>query len=349
MTRIDRQQLLHTLDLLKPGLSAKGLIDQSDCYVFRKGKALTFNGEVCCRTACDLGGFEGAVKGGPLAAVLAKMSDDTLEVEPGDGTVRFHGRRKKLEVTAEAEVRLPVAAVDRPGEWKRLPEEFVDALRLVQDCAGSDESRYVTTCVHLTPKWLEATNNNQAARYRTALPVTGPMLVRKDAVKHVLDVGVTELAESANWLHFRNPAGLVLSVRRRADPYVNLTPHLKPAAGGAAVVLPKGLKLILDCAAVFSGEDKERDEVTVGLKPGKVRLTGRGASGSYSEWTKVGYDGPPLEFAAAPDLLKQLVDRFDGCVVTEDRLRIEGGSFVYVSALARPAKRPPNGDDYGRG
>ena len=78
--RINREELLHQLETVAPGLSQKAIIEQSNCVVFQDGKVQTFNDEVSCCTDCCLK-ITGAVKAKALLELLRKLSEDQLDIE----------------------------------------------------------------------------------------------------------------------------------------------------------------------------------------------------------------------------------------------------------------------------
>ena len=53
------------------------------------------------------------------------------------------------------------------------------------------------------------------------------------------------------------------------------------------------------------------------------------------EARKVKYDGPPIKFMISPRLLTEILKRTTDCVITKDRLVIDGGKFTYVGCLGQ--------------
>ena len=336
---VNREVLIQTLEFVQPGLSPKEIIEQSSCFAFKDGIVMTFNDEVACTAETELK-FTGAVQASPLLALLHKIPDTEIELEQTGEELRIYGKRRSAGIRMEAEVTLPVEHVERPTDWKDLPEDFIEALKLAQQCVGSDESKFWTTCVHIHPKWVEACDDAQLIRYKLKTGVDNPVLVRGKSVKHVLDLGITEISESETWVHFRNPGGLVLSCRRHLEEYNDLGQFLK--FSGEQLTLPKGLIEAAETASIFSSEHGDEDLVTVLLKPGKLRIYGQGVSGWYKEFKSIKYSGKTLEFMIGPTLLADIVRRMNECEVTESYLKVNGPKWIYVSALN---KAKNNGQD----
>lgn len=338
--RISRESLLHALDSVQPGLAgSRETLEQSSCVIFSQGTIATFNDEISCRVPSPVNGkIEGAVKAAPLTALLRKMAEDEVQIDTAPGELVVVGKGRRAAVRMEADVLLPVESVPIPEEWEPLHEDFGDAIGVVHKCAGKDEDAFATTCVHIHPKWVEAFDNTQMCRWRLKTGVRESVLVRKNAIKHVTPLGMTEFAEDDAWIHFRNPNGLILSCRRYLEyEYRDLSTVMK--VDGAKVILPKGLIEAAEKAAIFSADSTDEDEVLVELLPGKIRIKGQGVYGWYRETKKIAYDGEPIHFLVSPSLLSELVKQFSECLIASDRIKVDGGKFVYVSALGTPREK----------
>jgi len=228
---------------------------------------------------------------------------------------------------------LPVEQVERPGEWFDLHEDFCTAIGIVSQCSGKDDANgFHLTCVHIHEDYLEACDNFQLARYPIKTGITSGKMVKRENIKHVAALEMTQMSESATWVHFRNPGGLILSCRQYADEFPPLD-HVLEMVGGTPATLPGGLAEAVDKAKIFSSENPQNDSVRVELRTEQMRLRGEGALGNYEERKKIKYDGPDLAFLIAPDLLVKLTKQHSECEVVKGRLKVNGGKFIYVTCL----------------
>lgn len=330
--RVKREEFLGRLQSAQPGLSQREVVDQSHCFVFLPGEIVTYNDEVSCRVPFDkYKDFEGAVQAKPLIDILAKLPEDEVELEMIDGEFLVHGTRRRSGIRMERDILMTVSAVEKPGKWKKLPEQFAEALEIVSACAASDTNQFVLTCVHFHPDYLEAMDNVQMARYTLETGIKTECVVRRDALKQVVTFGMTEVSETEAWLHFRNASGLVLSCRLYQETYIDLSKILD-VEDAVPCVLPGGLAEEVDRAQIFSKENTD-EKVKVQLRPGKIRIKGTGASGWFEAVKKLKYDGPSLEFLIAPKLLSELANKHNECQIAPKRLRVVGERYVYVSCL----------------
>ncbi len=334
--KIGREQFLHSLESVQPGVSQREILEQSSLFALSKGDVFTFNDETACRTSSGLpNSFEGAVPHKPLLEVLRKFPDDDIHVDVTDSEILITGKSDKAGIRLEKEITLPIQHVEKPEKWVKLHEDFADGIGIVQNCASTDQTAFDLSCVHIHPKWLEACDNFQLCRWEMKTGVKQATLVRQSAIKHITSLGMTELSETATWLHFRNPNGLILSCRRYVEEYQDLTKILD--VEGISVQLPKGLADACDKASIFTAENVDSNRVMVSLKPGTLTLRGQGVSGWYEKPPrKIAYDGEPMSFLCSPKLLSELVKKHNECTLSSNRLKVSVGSYVYIACLEVP-------------
>ncbi len=334
--RINREEFLKQLESVLPGLSAKEVIEQSSCFIFKDKTVNTYNDEIACSQKSLLE-IEGAVPAKPFVDILRKLKEDELEISTNENNTIVHikAKGKQAGINMERDILLPIDAVDKPKKWKKLPDNFADAIAIVQPCAGSNEAQFVMTCVHIGPKWIEACDNHQVTRFRIKTDVDNSILIRKDSLKHIVSLEMVEFSETNHWVHFRNSDDLVLSCRHWVDDYPSddISQILK--VNGEPLTLPKGLRESVDKAEIFSSENTEGSNVIVNIKKGKFKIMGKGVSGWFTEVKKSKYEGPSLQFTIPPKLLVELVQHYNECEVSANRLKVKGGKFVYVTVLGK--------------
>jgi len=336
--KINRENFLRDLSMVKAGLSPREFIEQSSCLVFQNGQVMTFNDEVACRKEIEGLNFTGAIQANSLFDILEKLEDPELEATENDrGELEFRGKRKKFGITKDAEIFLPIDKVEIPSKWHKLPEEFTEAIKVVQHCVSTDESKFLLTCVHLHPDHVEACDNLQIMRVRFETGLPKPMLARGTSIAHVADLEMNQIAMTKAWIHFKNEKGLMYSCRRHNDEYPILDKLIQ--FEGHPIKLTKGLAAASDRAAIFAMDKSGDPLVKVTIKPGMVRVMGQGLTGWYKEVKKVTYEGPAMEFVIAPDLLKYISEKYTDAQIIQgkqSKLKVVGGSWEYVTVLGRP-------------
>ncbi len=345
MPVVNREDFLSRLQSVSPGLNQKETIEQSSAFVFSKGKVLTYNEEVACRIVSKLGkDFTGAVQAKPLLELLRSLNADDVEITTEAGELLVKAGRDKAGIRMEEEVLLNVSAVEEPGEWKVLPEDFAEASKIVSACASrKEDNRFDLTCVHFHPDYMEGAERFQVARYKISTGISQEFLVKHETMKHLTMLGVTQFSETEAWVHFKNTQGLVLSSRRYVMDFQDLTKFLQ--VKGEPVTIPGGLEEATKIANIFSSQNTDDNKVMVKLSPGRMRLRGDGMTGWYERSLKVKYSGPLMEFLIKPELLIELCKNHKECTVSSGsdnqggRLKVSGERYEYVACLSRVEKR----------
>jgi hypothetical protein len=318
-----------------PGLSFKQSSDQADHFVFSDGKVMTFNDEIACerKGVIDL---EGAVKAQPLISLLRKMQEEVIEIGFNKKGLRVVGKKRKATITGDPEVKLGVDAVEKPTGWKKLHPDWIEALSLVEPCAGTDQSEFVSTVVHITPELIEATDGDQLGRFSIPTPIDGPLCIRKTAAKHVVDLAFKRIAVSdRSWVHFKT--GKLRMSCRICDideyPSEAITKVIK-RKGDIPLKLPRSLAAGIERAQVFTSKDSDIVQVVIG--EGELGLkAAHEESGRYFEQKKIRYSGEPFKFRVKSSLLLALCERYNECLISETQFHIDMKRFHYVTSVDR--------------
>lgn len=333
MVKINRICLLDKLELVSPGLSKKELIEQSDTFVFKGGKVLTFNDEIACSIDADLGGFEGSINALKLKGVLGRFENDTIEViNKTDKLVlrsKEKGASRQSAIQVERRIFLAVDVVDGPKEWSPLNVDFEKAVSLVCPCTLPKSTGSIASCVYLHKDHMDACDNYQIARYGIKIPISKSMLVYGSSLKQVVGKGMVSVSVSESWIHFQNSEGLIMSCRlfrEGTDTMEGLEGFL--SVKGQKLTWPENLLGSVKGAELFSSDSEK--EVEVAVKGNKVRIKGSGSYGYFSEVRKLEKDfGKDVSFRIQSKILKEVLKRPE-CVVGEGKLKSECGSFTHV-------------------
>jgi hypothetical protein len=335
--RVVREDFIRQLEMVEAGLSTREQMEQSSCFAFQGGRVITFNDEVSCQAPSLLEeDFEGALVAAPFLESLKLMPEVHLQLEKENGVLKVLGKAGRgFEVPFLKKVGLPLDMLEAPSGWRPLRGNFSEALAMVQECAGKDETKFVTTCVYLHPKFMAATDGIQAIKYRIRTPIKEPLMLRRDSLKEVPVFGMVKISHTGSWAHFKNPVGLIYSCRcyDGADKFPDVGKALD--FEGSHITLPKGLGDEVKRAEVFAKLNVDSKRVRITLRPGKCRVVGESAGGRAWAPKKVDYEGPPIQFMVSPDLLVELTKKHNTCEITEKRLKVSGGRWGYTAALGK--------------
>lgn len=334
--KVNRAELLQVLGRVMPGISKRGTISQSNCFIFREGWLSTFNDEICCRTQSGLPAeLEVAVLAEKMVKWLELVPDDEVEITVESGQFKMRAGRKKCAIRAEVEIVLPIDEVDTPESWRLLPDDFFRGIEQVMGTAAGASGEFMERCVHIHPDYVEACDRKQATRYELTSGVTQSFLVQAATIAHTINLGLTKIGETNDWVHFRNKT-LIFSCRRHIENYPTEGIKRMLAFRGEPCVLPKGAELAAKLGQVFTAEDKENDRVDVQLRDGHMIIRGDGNHGWASDDIDMTYQGEPVAFRLSPLQLIQLVRNANSCEIGPGKLRIVGDKWSYITVLGKP-------------
>ena len=338
--RIIREELLRQLESVSPGLAAREVVDQATCFVFDGGYVTTFNDEMACSTPCAPG-LAGAVPAQRLLDLLRKLTEEGLDVSVQNGELMIKGVGRRSGIRLEAEITMPLSTLEKPTDWTPLDPDTLSGIEMAAQCAAAETDNFLLKCIHITPDFIEATDNYKAIKYNCKTGVDSSVLVNHTAGRHLVGCGMTEVCQTENWLHFRNPNGLTISCRQHKETYADLEAWY--GLEGEPARLPLGINEAVAKAAIFSDDQ----EVTFYLRPGKMRVKAQNMDGWFEEQREVQYDGPVVSFMLSPKLVEAILKHGQDIQICTGAIKVQQTAFTFITSskaveeAAAPAAPPP--------
>ena len=328
--KIERQKLLETIEIVKPGLASKEFIEQSTSFAFQAGKLITFNDEISVSHPIDLD-IEGTVKAEELHGLLSKMKGEVIDFDLSDDEVQLKCGKFKAGLKLDLEVKLPLESLEGGGKWYSLPDDFIDGLSFAKFSASKDMTSPVLTCLHVDGSFVESSDNYRITRYALKGDVGKEFLIPATVADQLCRYSFQEVSVGKSWVHFRNDAGTVFSVRTFSSKFPEISGMLD--IQGVELKLPRKIQEMLDRASILAKRDYKLDEeVLVKVHDNKFIVRGQGEVGWSEEEANVRYSGDPILFKANPDFLKAMSDVRE-CVVGERVIKFQGENWQHLIAL----------------
>lgn len=331
--KIKKEELRKALEIVKPGLANKEIIEQSTSFAFMDGRVVTYNDEISISHPVEGLEIMGAIPAQELYQLLGKTKKEDLEVQITDSEIRISSGREKAGFTLTQEIRLPLESMKIPDKWKKIPANLLEAIKFCAFCCSRDMSRPVLTCVHVRKDGaIEASDGFRLTQYQMEKLPIKTFLLPATSSQHLQSLDVNEIAEGDGWVHFRTASGTIFSCRILADNYPDTSMLLEVT--GQKIKLPKNLGDILDRASIFAKGEFFLDtkaEITLGKNRMSVRTAG--TTSWFEAETNVRYDGDSLSFTINPQFLKEVCEKELSCIVGENRILFEGENWKHVIAL----------------
>jgi DNA polymerase III sliding clamp (beta) subunit (PCNA family) len=331
-----KQTLIDALEIVKPGLASKEMIEQSTSFAFIGDRVVTYNDEISISHPVEGLELTGAVQATELYLILKKIKQDEFELEIKDNEIHLTAGRTKVGLTLQAEIKLPIKEIGEIEKWKRLPEGFLDAMKMAMLNCGVNNSEPKLTCVHVNKHgYIEGSDGYRVMR--TSLDEKFPFdtfLIPSNSVNNLLKISPTKIAIGMGWVHFKSASGTVLSCRTFEDNYPSTDALLD--VKGKEFTFPKTINSILDRASVFKTNNGETsiERVSVSLHDNLIKVKSSSDTGWFSEEANVKYDGKKLAFEIMPSVLKNILLTVRTCKFNGNILKFEGENWKFITAIS---------------
>jgi DNA polymerase III sliding clamp (beta) subunit (PCNA family) len=333
--KISRAELLEALEKVKPGLANKELIEQSTSFAFIGDRVVTYNDEISVsHPVKGLENMKGAIKAKTLYEFLARVKDEEIEIEQEENEVLIKTGRSKAGLRFEHEIRLPLEEVGEIGKWKKLPEDFVDALRLSYPACSNDMSRPILTCVNIRGDKVEASDSFQIIQYRLKKKMPADFLIPASSVKELIKYDIQKVSVGENWVHFRTPEGTILSCRTVEGKFPDVEKFLD--IEGEEFTFPEDMREALNRANVFAKKETDISTiptVKVIVKNGELILSARNEYSWFEEKLKTRHKDIKFSFSIGVEFLINLFDKLKTCKISDNKIGFAGDSWTHVIAI----------------
>lgn len=325
--------LKRTLELVKPGLARKELLEQSTSIIFRKNHIFTFNDEVAVVAPLDTG-ITGAVPSDPLYAFLGKLGEGAdINIESQENEFKFSSGRNRAGIRRDEEIKLPLdEEIPEPEEWEELPEKFLEALRrILFSCSGSGH-RPILTCIHITEDWMESCDGYRMTRAKIQWRSEDNLCIVGKNLEKLSQYSPSHFGFSPNWIQFKNKDGIRYAVRIVDGEYPDLDKFTE--VEGEEVEFPPEMENALDWAAIIVDSSiKFTQKIDVSIGKGQCTVKGEGPEGWAEQSVRMKYSGKPIIFQAHPQMLKEMVKLARKITIGDKSVKIEAEDFVHIVSL----------------
>jgi len=334
---INKTQLLQALEIVKPGLANKEIIEQATSFAFMSDRVVTYNDEISISHPIDGLDLTGAVQADTLYKFLGKIKKDDIDLKLKDNQIVLSTGRAKAGLTLHSEIMLPLDDdIAKKGKWKDLPNNFNRFLEMAIGACGTNMTEPILTCVHITKEGIiEGSDSYKIANCYLGeeMPLNTFLLPAASAID-VVKIEPTKIAKGKGWVHFQNDYQTIISCRILDDEYPNTLNLLK--VKGVRLILPNTTLEVLDRTMVFSKKDRSLDEsVDVSIEDRKLKMTAKSDSAWFEETINMKHKGDPIKFSITPYLLKSILSETRECQINDDCsvLKFEGEGWQYIAML----------------
>lgn len=330
---MNKQKLLKALEIVKPGLASQEMIEQSTSFAFVGNRVVTYNDEISISHPIEGMDITGAVKAKELYKLLAKIDKEEIEITVTETELRLTAGKARAGLTFQQEITLPLEEIEKQGEWKLLPDGFLEALKFTQFTCSQDMSKPVLTCINVRKDGLiESSDNYRITRYQVKEMPVPTFLLPATSARELVKYEITEIAQGQGWIHFRTSDGTIFSCRVFEENFPDTEPLIE--VKGTEITLPDSMNEALSRASIFSRETYTDTEfVQITLERNKLTVHGKNDTGWYDEMLRVRYKGEVLSFFINPSFLSKILASTNNCLLGDRVIKFQGENWLHIIAL----------------
>jgi len=335
--KIEKDVLQKALEIAKPALATKEIIEQSTSFAFVKGTVITYDDEISITHPIEGFPITGSVKAEEMYKFLSKVRTKEITVSQKENALILKSGRSKVGFSLAAKVLIPLEKeILEMGKWHKIPEKFIKAIGFTAETCSKDMSNPKLTCVHINKKgFVESTDNFRVTQYQLGEKVPiGTVLIPGVSAKKIRDLHPIKIATGNGWLHFKTEKGTIISCRTFNETFVPTKNILKKENEVTNLHFPEEALEVLDRAQIFASRKAETDEnIEITLSKKKLTFKSSSETGWFEEDLEIKYKGKDVVFNITPYLLRGILTQNLDCTIYSDKLRFEGDDWVYVTAL----------------
>ena len=328
-----KSEILNVLNLVKPGIASKDIIESMTYFYLNKDKIVTYNDLISVQHPFDIQ-VKCFVKAKQFHDALTKIKEDELQISLNKGklNIKAKGTNVNFATIKDKEIANRIKKVNKSLEdvkWKKLPEDFVTALMMCSFCTSKNESEGVATCVFVDGDKVKSTNNAQIAMTKLPKKIDN-MFIKSSAIKDLKALEPIEYVITKSWIHFKNKDKCIFSIRTIKGKFPNIEKIFKKVKADS-IPLPEEIKSGLDIASIFV--DTDLPTVTVVCKDKKCIVRVESESGEATYEADMNYKGKEVKFKIQPAFLLQMLEHDTNIKVNKSIAMIESENFKIATAL----------------
>ena len=327
--KIKKQELIDAMASVKPGLTNKTIIEQTDHFIFDEGYLRTYNDEFAISSPCDIG-FSAAIKADVFSVLIDKINSEEIDITLKDTTIEIKTEKITSEIVFDEEISCPRLTITKK-RWRSLPEDFSSGIKLCVFSADKNMLLRELTCLFIDGSNILSADNYRATRFVMKSKITDSFLLPATSAAKLAVYKPNKYLIDEGWIHFKNKQEVLFSCRIVDGEYPSTVDNLFGEADGEIIKFPGGFLDIVQRASVFA-QDSEDGLISISIKKGKLLCKGEGSLGWLKEEMKINCK-TEFKFSASYDALIEIIPKTPQVIVIEDKLLFKGDNFEHIICL----------------
>lgn len=316
------KELLNILSKTKPGISQKGMDDSMSYFYFSGKNIITYNDRISIRYPFKTD-FKTFVKAVEFFNIITKLNSPKIKLFQKEDKLNVVCDTAKIKLAAieDDEANLMIKNVSKSikkSEWKKLPKNFKESIKLCSNTASIHESDGTLTYIYLDGTDCISSDNKRISHAILDSEVDC-MFIKSTEVNNLSNIDPNEYSVEDSWIHFKNEDGCIFSTRRITGEYPDYLQFFEFA--GEKIKLSNSITDGIDLTSVLA--DSSVPKVDVKIEKGSCIISIDSDSGKIQHRSKVDYKGKEINFIINPNFLKEMVSHSTSIIIGKDKAKLE--------------------------
>jgi DNA polymerase III sliding clamp (beta) subunit (PCNA family) len=264
---IKRKEFLAILDALESGVDAAAETKQMANVQFTGYDMATYNEQICVLVPFETD-FVASINHKDLTTIISKLDapEFEMELDGNEMSISTDDTKAGLLVIDLEEIQDSIDAIitqmpneENGGEWMELPEGFVQAVGLCTPAADKDLSKGTLSCLSAFDDMVVCSDNKRVSTFQMDSPIDTEFLIRAGLASDLVKLDLVKFFISDKLVHFATEDNIIFSTKRIAGDSLYTYLKLFPDFKGVEVVIPDGLKEIINAASVMASNSDTKD------------------------------------------------------------------------------------------
>ena len=294
---VNREDLLDVLNLVRPGLSQKEVIEQSNHFIFNKDEVLAYNDELLISYPFDIE-IQCTVDASLFLKLISKMKHEHVSIELKEEKLEVWDEKTSahIPIVKDSEIYEYIRNVTKElpkADWHRLSQDFIEGLKLCAFSADTDRTNGTLTCVRVEGEDIMSGSRNRCSWYKMDKKVEENFYVEAALIEELSKYkDISSYTLSKAWAHFKSESGVTFSARRVIP--LDLLPFREPFEefpNGVRIRIPADLKSSIETVNIVNEGEQGADKwVTLIINSEMITCKAETTKGAIFE--EVPFDKP---------------------------------------------------------
>lgn len=333
--KINRVQILDTLNKVKAGVSNKGIVEEASCFTFTGKHVVSFNDRISIAMPFE-SDFTCTVPADELIKTVQNSKAEELFIRIKESEVILSDKKFKAGITTITNSLADSFPINNIEElkWKSCPDNLMQAIEQCLFSAAKSSAVPYLNCIAIKTDHVVSSDNFRISYFQLSKEMSGEYLLPLSSAIELVSINnFVRYAVNNSWMYFRTKEDIFFFCRLVSSEFPDVSALLEVDKKAAKITLPtKELQQALQACSVFSSSIDIDKKVEIEICEGQLSCRSLNDKG-WIEYAVDKNDSPDMKFEIHPDFLASILPMINEVRIDEGKLHLHTENFKHVVAL----------------